>query len=182
VASNIMSGTRHTQGAVVARVFARRTCTIEVDLTDTTDIIIRYIPSPGCHGIPFANLDFHLANLLPGPPPRLSETRILVPLECQSELSEWCRVRTARGISTARLDPQLTWLRLGKPYLGELCTVAVVLHTRALCVTKHLRLHNQIPTVSIYNSVRSILQNLIRNLLRLAPFSIITFLLKPIYD
>lgn len=48
-----------TQAAIIARVFASWTRSVEVDLADTTDVVLGYIPSPGCDGVPFLDCDFH---------------------------------------------------------------------------------------------------------------------------
>lgn len=48
-----------TQAAIISWVFARRTCAIEMYLADTTNIVIRNIPSPCSYRVPFDNLDLH---------------------------------------------------------------------------------------------------------------------------
>ena len=48
-----------TQSAVIAGVFAGRACTVELDSTYTTDIILWPIPSPRGHSVPFFDGDFH---------------------------------------------------------------------------------------------------------------------------
>jgi len=48
-----------TQTTVISWVFASRTCAIKVDLTDTANIVVRDIPSPGSHGVPFPDSDLH---------------------------------------------------------------------------------------------------------------------------
>lgn len=50
---------RLTQSAIIARVFAGRTCAVELYSTYTTDIILWHIPSPRGHRIPFFDGDFH---------------------------------------------------------------------------------------------------------------------------
>ena len=49
----------HTQTAIITWVFTRRTCAIEMNLADTTNIVIWDIPSPRCHGVPFLDFDLH---------------------------------------------------------------------------------------------------------------------------
>lgn len=48
-----------TQAAIVARVFARRTRAVEVDLADATDVVLWDIPSPGRDRVPLLDSDLH---------------------------------------------------------------------------------------------------------------------------
>jgi len=43
---------RLTESAVVAREFASRTGSIELNAADTADFILRHVPSPGSDGMP----------------------------------------------------------------------------------------------------------------------------------
>jgi hypothetical protein len=54
---------QHTQTAVVARVFARRACSVKVDLADTAHVVLGYVPAPGGYRIPLLDRDLHLHSL-----------------------------------------------------------------------------------------------------------------------
>ena len=48
-----------TQGAVVTRIFACRTCPVELNATDSADFVFGHIPSPRSDAVPFFDLDLH---------------------------------------------------------------------------------------------------------------------------
>lgn len=48
-----------TDAAVIAWIFARRTCAIKGNLTDTTDVVLGEIPSPSPNGVPLLDGDLH---------------------------------------------------------------------------------------------------------------------------
>lgn len=50
---------KHTQAAIISRIFAGRTCPIEMDLADSTHVVVGNVPSPGSNGVPLSNFDFH---------------------------------------------------------------------------------------------------------------------------
>lgn len=50
----------HTQAAIIAWVFASRTSAVEMDLADTTDVVVGDIPSPCRHRVPLLDLDLHV--------------------------------------------------------------------------------------------------------------------------
>jgi hypothetical protein len=52
-------GKTHTQTAIVAWVFACWTCAIEMDLADTTNVVVGDIPSPRRHCVPLLDFDLH---------------------------------------------------------------------------------------------------------------------------
>jgi hypothetical protein len=52
-------GIAHTQAAIITWVFARRTCTIEMHLANTTDIVVWDVPSPCRDRVPLADFDLH---------------------------------------------------------------------------------------------------------------------------
>lgn len=56
----VVSAFAREQAAIISRVFARRTCTIEMHLADTADVVVGNVPSPGRYCIPLLDLDFHL--------------------------------------------------------------------------------------------------------------------------
>lgn len=47
------------QAAIVAWIFTCRTRPVKVDLTDTTNIVFRYIPAPSSDRIPLLDGDLH---------------------------------------------------------------------------------------------------------------------------
>ena len=51
---------KHTKSAIVPRILACGTCSIELHATYSTDVIFRHIPSPGRYRIPFLYGDFHV--------------------------------------------------------------------------------------------------------------------------
>jgi hypothetical protein len=53
-------GVEHTQAAVIAWVFACRACAIEMNLTDTADIIVGDVPSPCSYRMPLPDCDLHV--------------------------------------------------------------------------------------------------------------------------
>ena len=53
-------GTEHTKSAVVPRILACGTCSIELDATYPTNVIFRHVPSPGRYRVPFLYGDFHI--------------------------------------------------------------------------------------------------------------------------
>jgi hypothetical protein len=50
---------RLTKSAVVAREFASRTGSIELNAADTADFILGHVPSPGSDGMPCLDGDLH---------------------------------------------------------------------------------------------------------------------------
>lgn len=50
---------KHTQCAIVARIFARGTCAVKLHATDTANIVFRHIPSPCRHSVPLLDRDLH---------------------------------------------------------------------------------------------------------------------------
>lgn len=50
----------HTQAAVIAWVFACRACAVEMNLTDTADIIVGDVPSPCSYRVPLPDCDLHV--------------------------------------------------------------------------------------------------------------------------
>lgn len=52
-----------TQTTVISWIFASRTCAIKVNLTDTANIVVWDIPSPGSHGVPFPDSDLHICSM-----------------------------------------------------------------------------------------------------------------------
>jgi hypothetical protein len=55
----LKSKTKRTQLAVITGILACGTCAIEMHLTDTTDIVLRDVPSPCSYSIPFPDCYFH---------------------------------------------------------------------------------------------------------------------------
>lgn len=49
----------HTESTIIARIFARRTSSIELNATNTTDFIFRHIPPPGSDCVPLFDSDLH---------------------------------------------------------------------------------------------------------------------------
>ena len=49
----------HTQTAVIAREFTRRTSAVEVNLADAADVVLGDIPAPSGDRIPIGDLNFH---------------------------------------------------------------------------------------------------------------------------
>ena len=54
-----MEGSVRTQCAFIARVLAGWAGSVELDSTNTTDIIFWHIPAPGSNGVPFFDSDLH---------------------------------------------------------------------------------------------------------------------------
>jgi hypothetical protein len=48
-----------TQTAVIPGVFAGGTGAVEMNLANTADIVVWYIPPPGSYRVPFGDLDLH---------------------------------------------------------------------------------------------------------------------------
>lgn len=50
----------HTDAAIISGVSACWACAVELDLTDTTDVVFGKIPTPCGHRFPPRNLDLHI--------------------------------------------------------------------------------------------------------------------------
>jgi hypothetical protein len=53
----------HTKAAVIPRVFAAGARSVEVDLTNATNVVFGEVPSPGRHGVPLLDLDLHCGSV-----------------------------------------------------------------------------------------------------------------------
>lgn len=58
-----VSAFTYEQRTVVSWVFTRRTSSVKLNPTDSTHFILRHVPSPCSHCVPFLDSDFHGAEL-----------------------------------------------------------------------------------------------------------------------
>jgi len=113
-----------------------------MNLTNSTDIVIRDVPSPSGYSIPFANFDFHLATLTRTPRNVNASSCVMASLSRRA-------LRVMMSFA-ARPELQFTWPRLGKPYLWG----AMV----SSCVTKYLSLStSRTPLYQPSNSLLALL-------------------------